>query len=287
MTASSKFSKTLSGLMTESGFSSTQKFYEFLGGERILGVSSVYFGNWLKGSGIPRAEKLDCLINSFPKQSSQIALFESYMDDLFAEQKNLSKLLNTLIGRKSEPEKSPVHIEHNAKIEQAPLEMTIPQLNYLASNIDHYRVFSVLLVRRIVAKKTTEATLSQLLQLPLALIQEILLNFTRFDLIEKKQQDCYMLVTSKIVWPKLAEAKPALLLLNDYDKQIFAVMNNRVRNRSLTMVLPTALVEAMDAEIRLVENKYYKDENQSTNAEMTSVVYYHSLCYASKAWIES
>ena len=287
MTGCSKFSSTLNGLMTEAGFSSAQKFYEFLGGERHLGVSSVYFGNWLKGSGIPRAEKLDCLINSFPKQSSQIALFESYMDDLFSEQKNLSKLLNTLIARKPAVEKKIDSKSKTGQTEESPLEMTIPQLNYLASNIDHYRVFSVLLVRRIVGKPSTEITLSLLLQLPSALVQEILLNFGRFDLIEKKQKDCYMLITSKIVWPKFAEAKPALLLLNDYDKQIFAVMNNRVRNRSLTMVLPTALVEAMDAEIRQVENKYYKDENQSSNSETTSVVYYHSLCYASKAWIES
>jgi hypothetical protein len=273
--------------MTEAGFSSAQKFYEFLGGERFLGVSSVYFSNWLKGSGIPRAEKLDCLISSFPKHSSQIALFESYMDDLFSEQKNLSKLLNTLIARKSAAEKKPTSVPNSNQSEEPPLEITIPQLNYLASNIDHYRVFSVLLVRRIVAKPSSENTLSQLLQLPLLLVKEILLNFSRFDLIEKKHEDCYTLVTSKIVWPKLAEAKPALLLLNDYDKQIFAVMNNRVRNRSLTMVLPTAMVEEMDAEIRLVENKFYKDENQSSNYETTSVVYYHSLCYASKTWIES
>src|SRR5438045_2523036 len=91
--ADNLFGSTLSELMALAGFSSQQKYYDFLGGERTLGVSAVYFANWQKGLALPRADKLEQLLGAISSQGDRVRLVDAYIADLFRGQSHVCELL--------------------------------------------------------------------------------------------------------------------------------------------------------------------------------------------------
>lgn len=266
--------------MYEAGFTSPLQYFAFLGGERALGVSNVYFGDWIRGKGLPRPDKLELLLRNVSAPTARLRVVQAYLRSQFHGEHCLTGCLESLLQTRCDV--APAAVARSPV--RASAEITPTQLTFLASNIEHYKVFSCFLARRALELATSTERLAALVDMPPQRARDIVENLTRFELVEQRGEGAWQLVAVDIHWPKGAESKPALLLLNEYDRQLHATLERRVKNRSLLFAVNADDIEPFTTRLRQIEAEFYAQE-AAADAGRATLVHYQSVLHANDAWL--
>ena len=262
---------------------SVSAFFQFLGGEKTLKVTKVYFVRWMTGRALPRMDKLELLLAQVSDLSWRKTLVEAYLESACREMPTVRSILKANDFREELPA-VPFNEPSRRHLPARTLTIDAAQMSYLAGDISRYLVFSILLARTTVGKPTSRGLLAKLTELAASAVDEILNTLERMKLCIRGEGG-WETAGDEIHWASSADSHISTKLLNEYDSLIHGKFQNRVRCKVDQYILPDSDIEHFSRELSLLEEKFYN--RQTSVAQGSKVMMYRTETFASDRWINA